>query len=85
MMSTELLRGNSKSDKKLSVFDEARGKKTKATKATLAKKGGKKNTGSDSPKKMSASSPKKMSASSLNKMSAFSPKTETLRKAGRKK
>jgi hypothetical protein len=80
MMSTELLKSNSKLGKDLSVCNEAKGKKTKAikaTKGTLTKKGGKKKTGSDSPEKRSASSPKKMSASS--------PKTKTLTKAGRKK
>ncbi len=85
MMSTELLKSNSKSGKELSVCDDAKGEKTKATKATLTKKGGKKKTVSDSPKKMSVSSPKKMSASSPKKMSSSSPKTKTLRKAGRKK
>ncbi len=61
----------------MSVCNEAKGEKTKATKATLTKKGGKKKPGSDSPKKRSASSPKKMSPSS--------PKTKTSMKAGRKK
>jgi hypothetical protein len=77
MMSNELAKSNSKSGKKLSVYNVEKGEKTKATKATLTKKGGKKKTGYDSPKKRSASSPKKMSASS--------PKTKTSRKAGRKK
>jgi hypothetical protein len=77
IMSTELLKSNSKSGKESSVCNEAKGEKTKATKATLSKKGGKKKTGSDSPKKRSASSPKKMSASS--------PKTKNSMKAGRKK
>ncbi len=69
MMSTELLKSNSKLGKELSVCNEAKGEKTKATKATLTKKEGKKKTGSNSPKKRSASS----------------PKTKTLTKAGRKK
>jgi hypothetical protein len=77
MMSTELAESKSKSGKELSVCNVAKGEKTKATKATLMKKGGKKKTGYDSPKKRSASSPKKMSASSS--------KTKTSRKAGRKK
>jgi hypothetical protein len=77
MMSSELAKSNSKSGKESSVCNVAMGEKTKATKATLTKKGGKKKTGYDSPKKRSASSPKKMSASS--------PKTKTSRKAGRKK
>ncbi len=75
MMSTELSKSNSKSGKELSVCNEAKGEKMKATKATLTKKGGKKKTGSNSPKKRSASS--------LKKMSAPSPKTKTLTKAGR--
>jgi hypothetical protein len=76
MIITELAKSKSKSGKELSVCNVAKGEKTKATKATLTKKGGKKKTGFDSPKKRSASSPKKMSASS--------PKTKTSRKAGRK-
>ena len=101
MLITELAKRKSKSGKEFSVCNVAKGEKTKATKATLTKKGGKKKTGSNSPKKRSASSPKKMSASSpkkrsasspkkrsassQKKMSASSPKTKTSRKAGRKK
>ena len=85
MMSTEVLKINSKLGKESYVCNEAKGEKTKATKATLTKKGGKKKTGSDSLKKRSASSPKKRSASSPKKMSASSPKMKTLRKSGRKK
>ncbi len=77
MMITELAKSKSKSGKELSVGNVAKGEKMKATKTTLTKKGGKKTTGSDSPKKRSASSPKKMSASS--------PKMKTSRKAGSKK
>ncbi len=77
MMITELAKSKSKSGNELSMCNVAKEEKTKATKATLTKKGGKKKTGSNSPKKRSASSPKKMSASS--------PKTKTSKKAGSKK